>query len=301
MILKPVQEYSEAESVIVVSAGSLQSLPFSAIWDGQHYAIQSHAMSLSPSATVLALLRSEEFRKDDHTFLGVAAWTGTKPSLIARFLRGGPELDSLTPLPASLNEVSSIAADFPRPTDILAGSTATETEFKKLPLHDYRVIHLALHGYVDPLFPDRSALVFAPESSSDDGLLQVREIQNLHLNASLVTLSACDSAVGPLQDAGVNSLSNAFLDAGAKSVVSSLWDVDDHATAQLMIAFYTSLAHGEGKAEALRHATLHLIDGVAPQPFYWAAFQLSGKPASSLTREELRNSQIETSREGNKP
>jgi CHAT domain-containing protein len=243
MILKPVREYPEAESVIVVSAGSLQSLPFSAIWDGQHYAIQSHAMSLSPSATLLALLRSEELRKDDHTFLGVAAWMGTKPRLIGRFLRGGgPELDSLTPLPASLNEVSSIAADFPRPTDILAGSTAAETEFKKLPLHDYRVIHLALHGYVDPLFPDRSALVFAPESSSDDGLLRVREIQNLHLNASLVTLSACDSAVGPLQDAGVNNLSNAFLDAGAKSVVSSLWDVDDHATAELMIAFYTSLA-----------------------------------------------------------
>lgn len=291
MILKPVQEYTPAQSVIVVSAGSLQSLPFSALWDGQHYAIQSHAMSFEPSATVLALLRSEQSQTDDHTFLGVAAWTGTKASWVDRFLRGGgPELDRLTPLPASLNEVSSIAADFPRPTDILAGSTATETEFKKLPLYDYRVIHLALHGYVDPLFPDRSALVFAPQSSQDDGLLQVREIQNLHLNASLVTLSACDSAVGPLQEAGVNSLSNAFLDAGAKTVVSSLWEVDDHATAELMIAFYTNLARGEAKSEALRQATLHVIDGVASQPFYWAAFQLSGEPASPLTQEELTNS-----------
>jgi CHAT domain-containing protein len=118
----------------------------------------------------------------------------------------------------------------------------------------------------------------------------------LHLNASLVTLAACDSAVGPLQDAGVNSLSNAFLDAGAKTVVSSLWEVDDHATAELMIAFYTNLARGEAKSEALRHATLNLIDGVAPQPFYWAAFQLSGEPASSLTEEETQEQQIETSR-----
>ena len=106
-------------------------------------------MSLEPSATVLALVRSEQSPKDDHTFLGVAAWTGAKASWIGRILRGGgPELDRLTPLPAGMNEVSSIAAEFPRPTDILTGSTATETEFKKLPLRDYRVIHLALHGYV---------------------------------------------------------------------------------------------------------------------------------------------------------
>ena len=111
----------------------------------------------------------------------------------------GPERRELVALPESQHEVETIATDLPKPSTILFGARATETNFKQLPLGQYNVIHLALHGYVDPEIPDRSALVFAPESpATDDGLLQVREIRNLHLNADLVTLSACDTGIGPV-------------------------------------------------------------------------------------------------------
>src|ERR1700760_3587248 len=84
-----------------------------------------------------------------------------------------------------------------KPNTVLLGPQATETNFKRLPLDRYNVIHLALHGYADPEFPDRSALIFAPETPSvNDGLLQVREIRRLRLDANLVTLSACDTGVG---------------------------------------------------------------------------------------------------------
>jgi CHAT domain-containing protein len=186
-LLGPIPEYGKASSVIIVGDGGLHSLPFSALWDGHEYVVQTHDVSVVPSATVLGVVRHAEDPKDGHTLVGVAVWTAARSSWIGRLMRysGGPELDRLIPLPASLHEVNAIAADLPRPSDVLSGQTATETRFKQLPLSDYRVLHLALHGYVDQDFPDRSALVFAPEKgSANDGLLQLREIRNLHYNAS---------------------------------------------------------------------------------------------------------------------
>jgi CHAT domain-containing protein len=288
-LLGQISELSAAATVIIVADGELHLLPFSALWDGQHYVVQTHSISTAPSATVLNFVRSANPVTDHHTFVGVAAWTGTPTSWLDRarhkiFRQADDlELKNLEPLPASLDEVTHIASDLPSPKQILAGVNATEREFKSLPLVDYKVLHLALHGHVDEDYPDRSALVFAPENDNvDDGLLQLREIRNLHLTASLVTLSACNSGVGPVGEAGVDNLANAFLDAGAATVVSSLWEVDDRATSDLMISFYDHLAHGEGKAQALREAKIHLMQGEASQPFYWAAFEISGEPATPL-------------------
>lgn len=195
-----------------------------------------------------------------------------------------PELKQFIPLPQSLHEVTTIAQELPKPSVVLSGDNATETEFRTLPLNDYSVLHLALHGFVDKDYPDRSALVFAPErSGKNDGLLQAREIRNLQLNASLVTLSACDSGVGPVGESGIDNLANAFLDAGAATVVSSLWNVDDRATAALMIDFYQNLILGQSKSEALRQAKLHMLTSSASQPYYWAAFEMCGEPSTALT------------------
>ncbi len=162
------------------------------------------------------------------------------------------------------------------------GGDATETHFKSLPLADYRVLHLALHGYVDTDYPDRSALVFAPgNDKTDDGMLQIREIRDLHLNARLVTLSACDTGVGPVGEDGVANIVNAFIEAGADSVVSTLWELEDHATEQLMAAFYRNLAKGESKSDALRDAQRELLrQGYSP--FYWASFELVGDPNGTI-------------------
>ena len=111
---------------------------------------------------------------------------------VLRTVSGNSQSKDLPPLPESRNEVESIAALMPRPPMILLGHAATKEHFRQLPLGEYRVLHLALHGVVDPIFPDRSALVFAP-SPNDDGRLEARDIRQLHLHAELVTLSACDT------------------------------------------------------------------------------------------------------------
>lgn len=185
-------------------------------------------------------------------------------------------------LPESRYKVKTVATDLPQPHTILLGGNATETNFKKLPLAHYEVIHLALHGYADPEFPDRSALVFAPETPPvDDGLLQVREIRQLHLNASLVTLSACDTGVGPVGEEGVADIVNAFIQAGAQSVVSTLWEINDQAAAQLMIDFYGQLGRGTAKADAMRQAQIEMMKSGEP-PYYCAGFELDGEPSDSI-------------------
>jgi len=256
-------------------------MPFQALTHNGHYLIESHTVSVVPSGTVLSLLaqRRAAISQQPLPYVGVAAWTraSTSNNPVLRSIQG-PEKDQFVPLPASRKEVETIAADLPKPSTILLGSDATETHFKSLPLDQVRVLHLALHGFVDPNYPDRSALVFAPETGGkDDGLLEVREIRRLRLNASLVTLSACNTGVGPVGESGVANIVNAFVEAGADSVVSTLWQLQDRTTQVLMTDFYAHLGAHETTAEALRHAQLDLLAKHLP-PYYWAGFELVGEP-----------------------
>lgn len=287
-LLGGIPEFKERQAVIVVPDGKLHFLPFSALANSGQYILNSHLVTVAPSGTVFDMLRhrASPTPQENLPYLGVAAWTSKPPSttLIADIRRAvsGPERQDFVALPESRNEVETIAADFPKPSTILLGNHATETSFKRLPLSHFKVIHLALHGYANSEFPDRSALVFAPENPPvDDGLLQVREIRRLPLNASLVTLSACDTGIGPVGEEGVANIVNAFIEAGAQSVVSTLWELEDHATAQFMIDFYRQLGNGAGKAEALRQAQLDMLHAGAP-PDYWAGFELVGEPSGSL-------------------
>jgi CHAT domain-containing protein len=287
-LLGSIPEFKEKQALIVVPDGKLHLLPFSALADTGQYILATHLVSVAPSATVLDMLRhrADQMARDDLPYLGVAAWISKAPptTLIAAIRRtvSWPERKELIALPESRNEVETIATDLPKPSTILLADQATETDFKRLPLSQYNVVHLALHGYADSEFPDRSALVFAPENPPvNDGLLQVREIRRLPLNASLVTLSACNTGLGPVGEEGVANIVNAFIEAGAQSVVSTLWEVEDRATAQLMIDFYRHLGHNEGKAESLRRAQLDMLHSGTP-PYYWAGFELVGEPSGSL-------------------
>lgn len=301
-LLGGIPEFREKQAVIVVPDGKLHLLPFSALANSGQYILNSHLVTVAPSGTVLDMLRhrADTRAREDLLYLGVAAWTSKPPSatLIADIRRAvsGPERQDFVALPESRNEVETIASDFPKPSTVLLGNHATETNFKRLPLSQFKVIHLALHGYANSEFSDRSALVFAPENPPvDDGLLQVREIRRLSLNASLVTLSACDTGIGPVGEEGVANIVNAFIEAGSQSVVSTLWELEDHATAQFMIDFYRQLGNGAGKGEALRQAQLDMLHSGAP-PYYWAGFELVGEPSGSLFKGSEKQVSFRSSR-----
>jgi CHAT domain-containing protein len=110
-----------------------------------------------------------------------------------------------------------------------------------------------------------------------------------------VTLTACNTGVGPVGEEGVASIVNAFIEAGSQSVVSTLWELEDHATAHLMTTFYNHLGRHEEKAEALRQAQLEMLNSGSP-PYYWAGFVLDGDPNGSLFRAPVNNLTARSSR-----
>ncbi|MEW6735496.1 MAG: CHAT domain-containing protein, partial [Acidobacteriota bacterium] len=140
----------------------------------------------------------------------------------------------------------------------------------------------AVHGILNEEKPQFSALVLSlsQASNNEDGLLQVHEIFNLKLNTELVVLSACETGLGrEINGEGLIGMTRAFFYAGATSVATSLWKVQDQSTAKLMVKLYRNLKNEKlNKAEALRQAQLELItEGDFAHPYYWAAFILVGR------------------------
>ena len=300
-LLDPIPEAKTAATLIIAPDGVLNLLPFEALRDNEgEYLLKSHVISYVPSGTILDVLRRA--RKSgiaSSPFLGVAdvayenqGGAGRRipapDSVRGRVLRGVADFSGmhLQDLPKTREEVEEIGRIVGPSAVILFGKDATETAFKKEPLDQFRVLHLAVHGFADTQYPERSALVLGTDpKSGDDGLLQVREIIRLRLNAELTTLSACDTGVGKLQgQEGVSSLVEAFLVAGSKSVVASLWSADDTFASALMNRFYLRMGLGEDTGSALRNAKLDLLAkyGEQASPFYWAAFVAIGETSAPI-------------------
>lgn len=173
------------------------------------------------------------------------------------------------------------AAAIPGPgSHLLLGADATESAFKREPLRRFRVLHLAVHGIANTAQPDRAALVLLSDpTAGEDGFLQASEIVHLRLGADLVVLSACDTGVGPIAgEEGTATLSRAFLLAGAKTVISTLWPIEDQSSLFLMEQFYLHLEENEPTNRALTDAKRDAIQkfGRAVGPYYWAAFTIEG-------------------------
>jgi len=187
---------------------------------------------------------------------------------------------SRTKLQFAQEEVESIGRLFPASREVFVGKDATEARFKQ-DAGRYRVLHLATHGFFNRLNPLFSGVELEP-SVDEDGQLQVYEILALPLAANLVTLSACDTALGggELSDLPAGEeligLTRAFLSAGASNVLASLWDIDDRSTAELIAAFYRA-ARTRPFPEALAQVQRERAhrSGAESNPWHWAAFTIA--------------------------
>ena len=162
----------------------------------------------------------------------------------------------------------------------MTGKSATERAFKEQAA-DAKILHLAMHAFVDDLKPMNSKLVFFQDNdSTEDGFLHTFELYNMRLNADLAVLSACETGYGKLlKGEGISSLARGFSYAGVPSVVMSHWQVDDESTREIMNIFYRYLSQGETKSTALRKAKLEYLNEAGPikgHPFYWGAFVVVG-------------------------
>lgn len=268
----------DARRLIVVPHGILHYLPFEAIQDERgRFLVERHAVSYAPSIASLSFLRSRPSSTSGGLVaIGNPALGGTDPA--SDRSAGIDRVALLKPLPHAARELRAVAALFTR-ADVLEGRDATEPALAGAHLDRAAVVHFATHGIVDERLPQRSGLALTMVPPQSDGLLQVREVYQLRLQAALVTLSACQTALGKdVTGEGVVGLSRAFFYAGARSVMASLWNVNDASTADFMTRFYTALRDGESIDEASRTGKRAFIasGGRLRHPYYWGAFIVSG-------------------------
>jgi tetratricopeptide (TPR) repeat protein len=289
------------ENLIIIPDGVLHYLPFETlILDLQKknssgsFLISNYKISYAPSSSSLLFLSREKDKSYSRDLLAFGnpayTWNGktnkknTIPSEILKEIYQN-EGFNLTSLPYSEREVRKISKFFHKTKrDIYLNHKASEKTIKNLSLNDYQILHFACHAILDEKFPFRSALVLSKEDSLDeDGFLQVSEIYNLRMTSDLVILSACQTGRGRLEKGeGVLGLPRIFFYAGAKSVISTLWKIDDKSTSIFMNHFYDYLSQGKNKAQSLRLAKLEMINSKYSHPFYWSAFILNGDYASKV-------------------
>jgi CHAT domain-containing protein len=234
--------------LVIVPHGLLHHLPFAALHDGEVHLIQTFEVVMAPSASSLTFCLRPRGRQTNRALV------------IGHSAEGA--------LPGAVAEAQTVAGLFPG--ELLVEGDVTLTNMRELaPNAD--LIHVATHGVArldQPLF---SYLRFA------DGHLTALDCFELELDCALVTLSACESGRGVVAAGDEQiGLPRAFLYAGARAVLHSLWRIDDRATHELMARFYSELRAGLGRGAALRQAQLAALESDNRHPFWWAALVLVG-------------------------
>jgi CHAT domain-containing protein len=281
VLLGAIPEARNKRQLLIVRDGQLHLVPFDALLDrDNNYVLESRTVVYAPSASSFFLLRTTEPGKSAaQTVLAVGGVPYDRSNLNETAITRGYSGRGLSNLPSSREEAVAAAHVFPKTSrTLLLDENATETAFKQAA--DRQVIHLAVHAIANESHPERAALILLSDAANgEDGFLQASEIVQLRIRAKLVVLSACDTAVGPLEgQEGISTLSQAFLLAGARTVVSTLWSVEDQSTLYLMKAFYAELNRHKRIPDALAAAKRSILKsyGSKAVPYYWAGFTVEG-------------------------
>lgn len=302
LIFGQVAEKIGNKRLIIIADGELQYFPLAALPNpnlGEPIVLTNETV-YAPSAQTLALLakirpNSSTATKDllifsdpvftsDDTRFAPGSQTFEKPKTShTDSFRFVESLNNLPRLSASKYESEAII-------DILgksnshsySGFAATRENLLNLKADDYKILHFATHGLANEIRPELSGFVLSRYDENGQQLnefFRIQDIYALNLNADLVVLSACETGIGKdIKGEGLMSLNNAFLQTGAKSVMASLWKVEDAATLELMKHFYAAMVNEKlTPSQSLRKAQIKLREN--PQyksPFYWAAFTIQG-------------------------
>lgn len=293
ILLAPVAEKISNKRLLIVSSGILQYIPLAALKD-KNYLLETNEIINLPSASVLQALRkvkretvtntiavfadpvfsADDIRLKNPTKTGTSQTQNWPPEMrngLARLRFSRLEAEAISALIS--NNKKFVALDFAANSRNVQSPNLSRTRF----------IHFATHGFVNSEMPEFSGLVLSlvnEKGEPQDGFLRLHEIYNLRLNADLVVLSACQTALGrDIKGEGVVGLTRGFMYAGASSVVASLWNVDDRATAKLMKVFYQKMLQDNLRpAAALRAAQITLLrEKETESPYYWAAFTIMGE------------------------
>ncbi len=316
MLLGPLIEKLGTRRIIVVADGALQYIPFEAlptqfaqptgsVEASTNFLIATNEVVVLPSASTLIAIRSAQNHKGSpDKLVAIIAdpvfsssddrvpQEASRPAVAKAAADQNPDQTDqqtvqklrLARLAHASEETDAISKAAPWGTTLVArGFEASRETVMSSEVSRARIVHFATHGFLDTEHPELSALVLTMTDRNGakvDGLMPLPDIYTLDLSAELIVLSACQTAVGKdIKGEGLVGLTHSFMSAGAKSVVASLWNVDDRATALLMADFYEGiLQKGMTPAAALRSAKLKMMNRKQwSSPYYWAGFVLQGE------------------------
>jgi CHAT domain-containing protein len=247
------------ERLIIVPNGPLHYLPFQALRVNGAYLIERHRIASVPSMSIGAQLIARGNRS---------------PAKLVAF--GNPKIEPKYDLPGAQREVDQLVTVFSGATSYM-GAEATKTRFKQVAA-DSPVLHVAAHAETDLIDPLHSRILLANENGAQN-FLEASEVLALDLSkVSLVTLSACESALGRIANGDeVLGFPRSFLSAGVDSMIASLWPVADDATMLLMSTSYQQLREGADLQTAMQAGQLAVLrQPKLSHPFFWAPFNLIG-------------------------
>ncbi len=271
MLVAPAQKFiGQSSRVVLLPDGSLYSLNFETLIvpdPKPHFWIEDVTITTASSLSLLASAASRPPAKQKNLLL------------VGDALKASDEFEQL---PQAEDEMKIVEGYFPEASrTVLKREQATPGAYLSSNPERYTYLHFVTHGTASRAQPLESAVILSKEPASDTYKLYARDIVTRHLNAELVTISACNgSGTRAYSGEGLVGLSWAFVRAGAHNVIAALWEVSNApSTAQLMDAFYKGLSRGEDPAAALRDAKLSFLrsssaNSVFRKPYYWAPFQL---------------------------
>ena len=271
------------EKIIIVPDGMLGYLQFETLLSQPvtssssnrqlAYLLRQHEISYAYSASYLDLVQNTMHNQG--RIQGLLAFAPEfQADKLGQFAAVADRRDSVGPLLFNQPEVKGIHELMGG--ELFLGSEATEAQFKAR-ASQYQMVHIASHALADDEHPLYSRILFSTEKDTlEDGQLEVAELFNMELPAEMVVFSGCETGTGKLyRGEGIVSLARAASYAGAKSILTTLWSVNDASTSEIMQGFYGYLKLGKSKSEALRQAKLDYLsksDQLSAHPFYWAAF-----------------------------
>ena len=257
-IIDPIQDLFSGSELVFIPEGPLCLAPFAAFMSpDSKYLCESFSIRVAPSLTSLKMIA--QCPVDYHHKSGV-------------LLVGDPWVQDVTKLPTlpfarkEVVMIGKILGCTP-----LIGRQATKDEVLKR-LGSVALVHIAAHGSMEA-----GEIALAPKSDDVDFILTMKDVKQVQLRARLVVLSCCHSAQGEIKAEGVVGIARAFLGAGARSVLVSLWAIDDKATLEFMTNFYQHLVAGKSASEAINRAMNCMRESTEfSDVTHWAPFVLIG-------------------------
>jgi len=248
---------------IIAPPYTMELVPFDALVTGfdnkgkpQYLIDKGYIISLTPSLTVFAMKRGREEKDYKEDFIGFAdPYYGFKARQLYQ----------------SIRETRRIS-DFFKKQKVYTGADAKESIFKKLPLSDYRYVHVSTHGdFLEKTLKEPVILFCLEGDPGEDGYLFASEVYNMKINSGLISFSACNTALGKKEEyEGVTGFTHAFFTAGVSEVLLTLWPVDANSAEMLFIEFYKNCSRGESPAVALNNARKN-VKKRYPSPYHWGA------------------------------